>query len=148
MLVCNVSLRPPRSAIAADLAEVATAVDAIATGNVVFATLVDAPASVRDIVDAYLGEIMLEAASAAADADAGLIYIAGIDEEVTAVAAQDGTVPTIYTVAIAETVSASDAPSATIGAGTAVTTTNAIGPLFVFDRTFPSALLTVINVGR
>jgi hypothetical protein len=33
MLVCNVSLRPPRSAIAADLAEVAAALDAPGTGN-------------------------------------------------------------------------------------------------------------------
>ena len=76
MLVCNVSLRPPRAAIAADVAEAATAADATATGNVVFATLVDDPASVGDIVDAYLGEIMLEAASADAAADAGLVYVA------------------------------------------------------------------------
>ena len=65
MLVCNVSLLQRRAAVAADVAEVAAAVDATATGNIVFATLVDDPASVGDRVDAYLGEIMHEAASAA-----------------------------------------------------------------------------------
>ena len=44
MLVCNVSLRPPRSAIVAAIEEAVTAADATASGNVVFATLVDDPA--------------------------------------------------------------------------------------------------------
>lgn len=93
MLVCNVSLRPPRRAIAGELLEAATAADATATGNVVFATLVDDPASVRDIVDAYLGEIMLEAATASDTLFAGSIFAAGIDEAVTAADTQDATVP-------------------------------------------------------
>jgi hypothetical protein len=70
MLVCNVSMRPPRRAIAADLAEATIAADATATGQVVFVTLVDDPANVHDIVDGYLGPIMLEAASASDAADA------------------------------------------------------------------------------
>lgn len=148
MLVCNVSLRPPRAAIAAELVEIGAAVDTLGSGQVVFATLVDDPASVREIVDAYLGEIMLEAASAADAADAGLVYVGGVDETTTAIAAQDGVVPGIYTGAVVETASASDAPSATIAASAAVTTTSVGGPLFVFDTTFPSSSLTVINVGR
>jgi hypothetical protein len=84
MLVCNISLRPPRRAIAAELAEATIAADATATGNVVFATLVDDPASVRDNVDAYLGEIMLEAASAADTFNAGLEFATAIVEPVTA----------------------------------------------------------------
>src|SRR5580765_1046228 len=72
MLVCSVSQRGRRAAIAADVAEAAAALDAPGTGNVVFATLVDDPASVGEIVDAYLGEIMLEAASASVIVDAGL----------------------------------------------------------------------------
>jgi hypothetical protein len=92
MLVCNVSQLARRAAIAADIAEVAAAVDATATGNIVFATLVDDPASVGDHVDAYLGEIMLEAASASDAADAGLNYAAPIDEAVTAAEAQDASV--------------------------------------------------------
>lgn len=92
MLVCNVSLRPSRRAIAAGIAEVAAALDAATTGNVVFAALVDDPASVREIVDAYLGEIMLEAAGAADAADAGFAYTGAIAEAVSAGTTQDGTV--------------------------------------------------------
>jgi hypothetical protein len=59
----------------------------LATGFVVFATLVDDPASVSEIVDAYLGEIMLEAASAADTLSASipLTYDAAVAEAVTAV---------------------------------------------------------------
>jgi len=92
MLVCNVSLRPPRSAISAAIAEATTAADATATGNVIFATLVDDPASVGEIVDAYLGEIMLEAASAADAVTAGSAYVAAVDETVTAADVPDATV--------------------------------------------------------
>jgi hypothetical protein len=84
MLVCSVSLRPPRRAVTVGIAEVVTATDALATGNIVFATLVDDPASVRETLDAYLGEIMVETASAAAVADAGLAYAATVDEAAVA----------------------------------------------------------------
>lgn len=83
MLVCNVSLRPPRSAIAASLAEAVAATDATATG-IVFATLVDDPASVGDIVNAYLGEIMLEAATATDTVVPVFIYDSEIVEAMTA----------------------------------------------------------------
>jgi len=92
MLVCSVSLRPPRRAITAALAEATTAADATATGNVVFATLVDDPASVGDTVDAYLGEIMLEAASAADAVSAGSVFVAAVDEAATSADAPDATV--------------------------------------------------------
>ena len=92
MLVCNVSQLARRAAIAADLVEAATAADAPGTGNVVFATLVDDPASVGEIVDAYLGEIMIEAASADTILDAN--------------------VPGIYTADIAEAATATDLPDA------------------------------------
>jgi hypothetical protein len=84
MLVCNVSLRPPRSAIAAEVAEITAAVDATATGFVVFATLVDDPASVNDVVDAYLGEIMIEAASAIDDMSASVPISCDVAEAATA----------------------------------------------------------------
>src|SRR5262245_2216408 len=89
MLVCNVSLRPPRRSIAAVVGEAASATDATATGNIVFAALVDDPASVRDFVDAYSGEIMLEAASADATATAGSAYGTGLTEDTTATATVD-----------------------------------------------------------
>ena len=92
MLVCNVSMRPQRLAIAADVAEIATAADTLGTGNIVFATLVDDPASVNDNVDAYLGEIMLEAASAADAIDVAFIQIGEIVEVTIADAAPDATV--------------------------------------------------------
>jgi hypothetical protein len=92
MLVCNVSLRPPRRAITAAIAELASAADATATGNIVFATLVDDPASVIDRVDAYLGEIMLEAANAVATASAGSVFGAAVDEAVTALDLSDAAV--------------------------------------------------------
>lgn len=91
MLVCNISLKARRAAIAADLEEAALALDASTQGQIVFATLVDDPASVSDTVDAYSGEIMLEAASAADAADSGLSYSAAIDEAAAADSAQDAT---------------------------------------------------------
>lgn len=110
MLVCNVSLLRRRAAIAADVAEVTLAVDALATGNVVFATLVDDPASVNDRVDAYLGEIMLEAANASSIVNAGLIYKVAVDEAASASSVLTG--GRLYTVAVAETATASDALTA------------------------------------
>src|SRR4051794_11926960 len=114
MLICNVSLRPPRRAISSEISEAAAAADATATGNVVFATLVDDPASVGDIVDAYLGEIMLEAASADTVADAGLVYVATIDEAIFAVDVWGGAVPAVYAGAIIETMTAVDLINANI----------------------------------
>lgn len=91
MLVCNVSMRPPRRAITVAVAEAAQAADDPGTGNVVFATLVDDPASVGEVVDAYLGEIMLEAASAVDAVSAGAAFTDAIDETVTAADTQDAT---------------------------------------------------------
>lgn len=95
MLVCNVAIRPPRTAIAAGLVEVAEAVDQPATGNIVFATLVDDPASVGDLVDAYLGEIMVEAASAADVVEAGLVYVVAVDEAAAATDTPDAAASTL-----------------------------------------------------
>jgi len=97
MLVCNISQRPKAHAVAADLAEAAAADDTSTSGNVVFATLVDDPAATTETLDAYLGTIMLEAASAADTIDAGLVL---------------GTGSTI-----AETTSAADVPDAAVVAG-------------------------------
>jgi hypothetical protein len=91
MLVCSVSQSQRRAAITADLAEAAIALDAPGTGNVVFATLVDDPASVRDRVDAFLGQIMREAASAAATVNAGFAKAVTIAEAAAAVSTQDAT---------------------------------------------------------
>jgi hypothetical protein len=101
-------------AISVDIVEAATAVDATATGNVIFATLVDDPANVRDVVDAFTGEIMLEAASAAATVTAGLIYTVAILEQATAAAVADGTkAPSAITAAVDEAATASSTQDAT-----------------------------------
>lgn len=106
MLICNVSLRPPRLAIAVDIIETATAVAAPAIGQLVLATLVDDPASVRERVDAYLGEIMREAGNAAAAVNAGLTYATAIVEAASAAAVFSGAVPTVLVAAVVEAAAA------------------------------------------
>src|SRR5262245_20491335 len=95
MLVCNVSLRPRRGAIAADVAEFAAASDASTIGALVLATLVDDPANVLDTVDAYLGDIMLETATAAdsVSGSVAVVYSADISEALTATDTQSATIP-------------------------------------------------------
>jgi len=116
MLVCNVSQLARRAVVAASLTEAAAALDAPGTGNVVFATLVDDPASVRDFVDAYFGSIMTETASATATVNAGLTYAARVDEAVTALDLFSGTVPTVLSVAATEAASAADVADASVTA--------------------------------
>jgi hypothetical protein len=100
MLVCNVSLLHRRAAITAELAEAAAAVDTLGTGNIVFATLVDDPASVNETVDAFLGEIMVEAASASDQVSASLpaVLAADVAESAAAASTEDATsgVPTTW----------------------------------------------------
>lgn len=109
MLVCSVSLRPPRSAIAVSVSEITTAVDAAATGNIVFATLIDDPASVADHVDSFLGEIMLEAASAADSPSAASTYGAAIVENITVT---DQLLAELVRASMAEAATATDTVSA------------------------------------
>ena len=92
MLVCSVSQRARGAAIAADMTEIAGAIDALGTGNVVFATLVDDPASVSETIDAFLGEVMLEAASAdtVLDGSVPASYAVDITEAAAAASIQDG----------------------------------------------------------
>lgn len=93
MLVCNVSLRPPRAAIAATIAETVTAADAATIEGAILAALVDDPAAVTDAVDAYLGEIMVEAASASDTVEAaGAVLTGAVDEAGTATDIPDATV--------------------------------------------------------
>ena len=95
MLVCNVSLRPPRLAIAATVAETATAADAITVGAV-FDALVDDPASATDTLAEYLGEFLSEAASAADSFSTVGTFDAEVVETAAADSAQDGILPVAY----------------------------------------------------
>src|SRR5262249_37714224 len=92
MLVCNVSLRPAGRAITAEIAEATAAFDLSTIGYVVFATLVDDPASVNDTVDAYLGEIMVEAASAIDTPTVGSVYAADVVEAMTSSDVDDASI--------------------------------------------------------
>ena len=91
MLVCNVSLRPKGHIVAADLAETAAAADLPGTGNIVFATLIDDPASATETVNAFVGVIMEELANGDDVLDAIVSNIA-IAESATASDTQDATV--------------------------------------------------------
>jgi len=89
MLICSTSARPQHTSVLADLAEAASALDTPTSGTV-FNTLVDDPASVLDLIDAYLGTIMVEPASAGDSTDAtatgaGTIYATfdGVNTNVT-----------------------------------------------------------------
>jgi hypothetical protein len=106
MLVCNVSQLQRRAAIAAGIVEAAAAADSPGTGNVVFATLVDDPASLREHLDAYLGEIIVEAANAASTVNAGLTYATAIVEAVSAADTLSAAVP--RTGSVVEAASAAD----------------------------------------
>lgn len=119
MLACNVSQSHRRAAIAVNLAETAAARDSLGTGNIVFATLVDDPASVGDRVDAFLGEIMREAASAAATVNAGLAYAIAVVEAASAADVSSASVPGVYSGTVSEAAAAADSPDATTTAAVA-----------------------------
>jgi len=140
MLVCNVIQSRRRAAIAADVAEAAAALDAPGTGNVVFATLVDDPASVGDHVDAFLGQIMREVANASSTVTAGLAYAAGIVE--AAAAADTSSVPVVGTVA--ETATAASTQDASVISGVAYATWD---PATVTAVTLSGGNLVATNTG-
>lgn len=117
MLVCNVSQLRRRAAIQAGIVETAAALDAPGTGNVIFATLVDDPASVGEHVDAFLGQIMVEAASASTVLNAGLIYKVGIVEALTAADQASATTIGIVNGTVVESATATDTPDASATSG-------------------------------
>jgi hypothetical protein len=112
MLVCSISQRAKRAAIAAGIVEPAIAADTLGSGNVIFATLVDDPASVREVVDAYLGQIMVEAANATATVNAGLSLSAAVLEAASAATVINATLG--YGAAMLEPATAIDTPSAAV----------------------------------
>jgi hypothetical protein len=78
----------------AEMSEGALALDAPAIQFAVFNTLVDDPASVGDVVDAFLGENMDEAASANTVLDASIpaAYNVAVNEVTTTADTADGTI--------------------------------------------------------
>ena len=125
--------------------ETATAVDATTTGNVLFATLIDAPASAHETLDAYLGEIMLETANADATISAGVLYVAEIVEETTAGDAARS--PPSFIADIEEVTTADcTQDAATISGDTTIT--GLVGDEFsVLFVTVPPANVTILDSG-
>lgn len=114
MLVCNIVSRPRRGAIAVDLIETAVASDANTIGNIVVAALVDAPASVTDRVDAYLGQLMAEIATATDNYSVGLLHAVSIDEPAAARDALAPRGPGVVIAGMVEAVTAIDTPNADV----------------------------------
>lgn len=81
-------------ALASTIAEAAAAADAPTTG-VVFAALIDDPASANDYVNAYLGQLITEAATANDTTTVVSIYDSDITAAVTAVSAQDAAIVSV-----------------------------------------------------
>lgn len=111
MLVCSVVLRPKRGTLASTIVETATATDAPSI-NAVFAIIADDPGAASDTVSAFVGQLMVEAASAAAVVDAGSLRNAAIVEETNAAATFVPYVPGPIAAAIAETATAASTQDA------------------------------------
>jgi CTP:molybdopterin cytidylyltransferase MocA len=112
MLVCSVVLRPKRTALAASITEATSAFDAPSLG-VIFATLTDNPGTASDTVNAFVGQMMVEAASAADVVSTGSIQNAAIVEETIANAVAQ--FPFTYASMAAETATAASSQDATVG---------------------------------
>lgn len=110
MLVCNVALRARRT-IAVEILEVAGAAEDI-PGVAGFALLIDEPASARDALSAFTGEVLREAANATDSYAAGRVYAARLDEPAAALDVTSAHAPTAYSATITEAAVATDAPSA------------------------------------
>ena len=118
MLVCSVVQRPPRHVLAASIIEVAAAIDAPAL-RTIFATLTDDPGDARDLLDAFNGQRMVEAANATATFNASIpaVYPVSLIEAASAAAVQDATAGVSYVTWDAATVT-----SVTLSGGNLVAT--------------------------
>jgi hypothetical protein len=100
-----------RGAFSASLTEAAAAVDLVSTG-LVFAVLVDDPASASDHVDALAGQLMVEVASASDTVTVSLVRFAAVVEEAAAASTTSFFGVFTYNVTVAEPATATDAPDA------------------------------------
>lgn len=91
MLVCNVSARARRT-LAVNVVEGGQAADSPAMAPTIVEALVDDPASASETVNTYIGDIMLEAASASDSINAGSNYAVAVDEAAIAADGHDGTI--------------------------------------------------------
>src|SRR5262245_53459444 len=125
MFVCVVSTRGKRSAITADIAEAATALDALGLGNIIFTTLVDAPASVTDTVDAFNGSILKETANATDAYTIGTGYAVLVNEPASAIDTVSIRTPATFSASVAETTTAGSSQDGTVVSASVPTTWDA-----------------------
>jgi hypothetical protein len=102
-----------------EVAETAVAAD-LTNSGVLFAALIDDPASANDSLDAFLGQVMLETASADEVVNAGFAYASTITEAASASDVSSALVPIVGTVV--ETVTAASTQDSTVIAGTVLAT--------------------------
>jgi len=111
MLVCNVSQRAQRAAIAAGIVEEAGAADDVPS-LAGFALLVDEPAAASEALSAFVGQILIEAANAGETVNAGSKYAVLIDAPAIAADAYSGTTGVVIA-GLSEAAAAADVPDAT-----------------------------------
>ena len=128
MLVCNVSLRSQRKAIAAEIVEIGAAAEDLLS-DAGFGLLIDAPALASEVVDAFMGEIMLEVASANSVVTVVSVYTVASDEGASANDIITVTIP--YTVLLNESATADDLPDASIAPAVTARHAMVAGPLFI-----------------
>lgn len=112
MLVCSVVMRAERVATAAGIIEAAEASDTPTIG-IIFATITDAPGNARDILDAFTGSRLVEAASATDSVNVGSIRNAAIIEDTIAGAVAQ--FPFTYALMVAEIATAASTQDAALG---------------------------------
>lgn len=113
MLACFVCVLPQRAALAVTIDEVTVATDEILAGNALN-NLADEPAAANAVADAFLGELMVEAATATATADAGLFYAVLLDEPAHALDAWAGIYADGIDVDVTEAAAAAEAVDAAV----------------------------------
>jgi hypothetical protein len=113
-VIAEESLIPSAVVNSSIVREAAAAADVANAGFVFPTLLVDDPAAVHDTVNAFLGQIIVEAASAAATVNVGLTYAAVIAESTTSSDTANAAVPTVYVMTVAETASADAVADATV----------------------------------
>ena len=139
MLVCSVVLQPKRRAIGAAVVEHVDAVDAYSLGAIL-ATLTDDPGAASDTVSAFVGQLMVEAASATATVNANSIRNAAIVEENIALATV--AIPGTYALAVVETATADALHDGAIGVVAPGINASVIEPATAEDWPYSATILT------
>jgi len=132
MLVCSVSIRQRDVTIAADLVEVATALDDPHT-VMLFGTLLDSPGDAKDVLDAFVGQQIKETATATDSVSVAMAYKIAVLEDTTAVSAVGGLIVPkhVVTATMLEAATAAATQDATTGGAGLVPRSGMVGTVYV-----------------